>query len=154
MLESGGSGPGPRVVAKNIKLPFKIEYRMILPSLLIAPTDQMGRGVFTSEDIEADTVIEISPVIVMSGEDRQLLDQTLLHDYIFEWGPGGRSCCMALGYIPLYNHSYQSNCEYTMDYGEQLISIKTVRAIKAGEELFINYNGDWHNETPVWFDAR
>jgi len=127
---------------------------MILPNLVIAPTGQMGRGVFTSTDIDRDTVIEISPVIVMSREERKLLDQTLLHDYIFEWGHEGKNCCMALGYIPVYNHSYRSNCEYEMDYDQQLISIKTVRFIKAGEELFINYNGNWNNATPVWFDAK
>ena len=127
---------------------------MILPTLVIAPTGGKGRGVFTTEDIEKGTVIEIAPVIVMSREDRKLLDQTLLHDYIFEWGPDRGSCCMALGYIPIYNHSYRSNCEYEMDYGEALISVKTVRFIKAGEELSINYNGDWNNERPVWFDVR
>ena len=82
---------------------------MILPFLFIAPTDSMGRGVFTSEDIDAGVVIEIAPVIVMSGEERKLLDQTLLHDYIFEWGDDLQRCCMALGYVPVYNHSYQSN---------------------------------------------
>jgi SET domain-containing protein len=35
-----------------------------------------------------------------------------------------------------------------------LISIKTMRLIKAGEELFINYNGDWNNEKKIWFDAK
>jgi hypothetical protein len=40
-----------------------------------------------------------------------------------------------------------------MDYDDELITIKTVRAIKAGEELFINYNGDWNNAKPLWFDA-
>lgn len=114
----------------------------------------MGRGVFTSEAIEADTVIEISPVIVMSAEDRKHLDQTLLHDYIFEWGGKKNQCCMALGYVPMYNHSYRSNCEYEMDYENELIRIKTVRFIKKGEELFINYNGDWNDGKPVWFDAR
>lgn len=125
---------------------------MILPQLLIAPTADMGRGVFTSENIAKGTIIEISPVIVMSGEERKLLDQTLLHDYIFEWGDDCKSCCMALGFVPLYNHSYRSNCEYEMDFEEQVISIKAVRFIKAGEELFINYNGDWNNAAPVWFD--
>ncbi|HXB07860.1 MAG TPA: SET domain-containing protein [Puia sp.] len=125
---------------------------MILPTLFIAPTEDRGRGVFTSEDIAKDTIIEVSPVIVMSGEDRKLLDQTLLHDYIFEWGDRREGCCMALGYIPLYNHSYKSNCEYEMDFPEQMITIKSVRFIKAGEEIFINYNGDWNNATPVWFD--
>ena len=127
---------------------------MILPILFIAPTDQRGRGVFTSAAIARHTIIEISPVIVMSQEERKLLDQTLLHDYIFEWGEDTDQCCMALGYVPLYNHAYHSNCEYEMDYEQALITIKTMRAIKAGEELYINYNGDWDNETPVWFDMK
>lgn len=127
---------------------------MIMPFLFIAPTSSMGRGVFTSENIEAGTVVEIAPVLVMSGEERKLLDQTLLHDYIFEWGVKKDQCCMALGYVPVYNHSYKSNCEYEMDFEEDRISIKTVHFIKAGEELFINYNGDWNDKTPLWFAAK
>ena len=127
---------------------------MILPFLFIAPAEKMGRGVFTSFAIEAGTVVEMSPVIVMTGEDRKLLDKTLLHDYIFEWGGKKEQCCMALGYVPIYNHSYTSNCEYEMDFDNELISIKTVRLIKAGEELFINYNGDWNDSKPLWFEAR
>jgi SET domain-containing protein len=114
----------------------------------------MGRGVFTAEDIARDTVIEISPVIVMTGAERKLLDQTLLHDYIFEWGRDRRECCMALGYVPMYNHSYKSNCEYEMDFEQQLIRVKAVRRIAAGEEVFINYNGDWNEAKPVWFDQK
>ncbi len=114
----------------------------------------MGRGVFTSEDIDTGTVVEIAPVIVMSGEDRLLLDKTILHDYIFEWGEELDQCCMALGYVPVYNHSYESNCEYEMDFEQQQISIKTVRTIKAGEELFINYNGDWNDSKTLWFEAK
>ncbi len=127
---------------------------MLLPCLFIAPTSSTGRGVFTSENIEAGTWVEISPVIIMSGEERKLLDQTLLHDYIFEWGEEKDQCCMALGYVPVYNHSYQSNCEYEMDFEQGQISIRTVRFIKAGEELLINYNGDWNDSKPVWFDVK
>jgi SET domain-containing protein len=127
---------------------------MILPFLHIASAGANGRGVFTGENIEEGTVIEIAPVIVMSREDRRLLDQTLLHDYIFEWGNKSEQCCMALGYVPMYNHSFKSNCEYEMDFDHQLIRIKTVRFIKKEEELFINYNGDWNNSKPLWFDAK
>lgn len=109
---------------------------------------------FTSEDIDVGTVVEISPVIIMSNKERELLDQTLLHDYIFEWGDKKDKCCMALGYVPVYNHSYESNCEYEMDFEQELISIKTVRQVKAGEQLFINYNGDWDDPTPVWFEVQ
>jgi uncharacterized protein len=126
---------------------------MILPFLFFADTDKKGRGVFTSEDIPENTIIEISPVIIMDMNERKLLDKTLLHDYIFEWGHDKKQCCVALGYVSLYNHSYHSNCEYTMDFDEGLISIKTVHYIKKGEELLINYNGDWNNKTAVWFDV-
>lgn len=123
-------------------------------SLAIVKTSAKGRAVFTTAALKKNTIIEIAPVIVMSKKDRTHLDQTLLHDYIFEWGTKGDECCMALGYVPLYNHSYQSNCEYEMDFSKQLIKVKTIRAIEAGEELLINYNGDWNNKKPVWFDVK
>ncbi len=126
---------------------------MILPCLFIAPTGEMGRGVYTSEQLEPDTIIEIAPVIVMSAEDRIHLDKTPLHDYIFEWGDDGE-VCMALGYVPIYNHSYTSNCEYEMDYETARITIRTICPIAAGEELFINYNGEWNDEKPLWFEAK
>lgn len=110
-----------------------------------------GRGIFANEVINADTLIEEAPVIVMNLNDRQLLDKTLLHDYIFEWGED--KCCMALGYVSIYNHSYQSNCEYFMDFDNDLIRIITVRKIQVGEELTINYNGDWNNQKLIWFDV-
>ncbi len=127
---------------------------MILPVLFIAGTEKMGRGVFTSENIEAGTVVEVSPVLVMSNGERKHLDQTLLHDYIFEWGGNKDQCCMALGYVPVYNHSYRSNCEYEMDFDQEQISIRAVHFIKAGEELFINYNGNWDDSKPVWFEPK
>ncbi|HEY9363327.1 MAG TPA: SET domain-containing protein [Chitinophagaceae bacterium] len=117
------------------------------------PTLTKGRGVFTKEKVLSNTLIEESPVIVMSAEDRQLLDKTLLHDYIFEWGIDKNKCCMALGYVPIYNHSYASNCEYFMDFEKEIIQIKTVREIERGEELTINYNGDWNDGKKVWFDV-
>lgn len=122
----------------------------------MAETAGKGRGMYCEDPIPADTVIEVAPVIVMKGTDREHLDKTLLHDYIFEWTPEGeeKMCCMALGNIPIYNHSYTSNCEYYMDYEEQTMMIKTVRHIPAGEELTINYNGDWNDDKKVWFEVK
>ena len=123
------------------------------PYLYLATTASKGKGVFTLKKIPANTVIEIAPVIVMENKDRELLDKTLLHDYIFEWGPKSDKCCMALGWIPMYNHRYQSNCEYFMDFDAATMFIKTVVAIKPEEELTINYNGDWNDTEKVWFDV-
>ena len=137
-----------------LKAGFIFLRSMIHPSIYIDKSDQKGRGVFAKEPIPANTIIEASPVIVMSAEERKLLDQTLLHNYIFEWGADNKQCCMALGFVPVYNHSYKSNCEYEMNFENETIRIKTVRNIEAGEEPFINYNGDWNNDKKLWFDAK
>ncbi|MCB0698232.1 MAG: SET domain-containing protein-lysine N-methyltransferase [Chitinophagales bacterium] len=124
--------------------------------LHIANTEGKDRGVFTTEPIPANTVIEESPVIVMTATEKELLDKTLLHDYIFHWEPsaGDKGCCMALGYVPLYNHSPTANCEHSMNYEDDTIIIKTIRDIEVGEELTINYMGDWNSKEPVWFDVE
>ena len=127
---------------------------MLKPYLIVDYTTGKGRGVFTTERIPANTIIEIAPVIVMQKADRENIDKTLLHDYIFEWGKEKDKCAMALGLIPIYNHSYKSNCEYYMDFDDDLMMIKTVRVIKKGEELTINYNGDWDDGKKVWFDVK
>jgi len=126
---------------------------MIHPALYIDISEKKGKAVFTSAFINKQSVIEIAPVIVMNESDREFLDKTLLHDYIFEWGEDKKKCCMALGNIPIYNHSYTSNCEYFMDFDEEQIFVKTVRDIQPGEELTINYNGDWNNAEKVWFEV-
>jgi uncharacterized protein len=125
---------------------------MILPCLYIADSAQRGRGVYTSTGLHTGSILEVSPVIVMNGRERNLLDQTVLHDYIFLWGKDETECCLALGYVSIYNHSYQSNAEYEMDFEKSVITIQAVRDIKAGEEVFINYNGSWNDLKPVWFD--
>jgi len=127
---------------------------MIAPYLYIAASPIGARGVFTTEQIPESILIESSPVIVMSREERLLLDQTLLHDYIFEWGPNSEKCCLGLGFVSLYNHSYHSNCEYEMDYDLNEIRVRTIVPVQKGEELLINYNGNWNDAKPVWFDAK
>ncbi len=125
---------------------------MILSCLYIADSLNRGRGVFTGEHLPAGKLIEYSPVIVMSRQERLLLDQTVLHDYLFLWGVDETQCCVALGYVSMYNHDYLSNAEYEMDFSTRHISIRTVREIKKGEEISINYNGTWNDPKPVWFD--
>lgn len=128
---------------------------MIKPQIYVADTPGKGRGMFTRKSIKAGTLIETAPVIVMTHEERLHIDQTVLHNYIFEWQPDGQElCCMALGLIPMYNHAYRSNCEYYMDYDNNEIFVQAVRDIGAGEELTINYNATWDDETKIWFDAQ
>ena len=127
---------------------------MILPILYIMETGQRGRGVFTTEAIPAGTTIEIAPVIVLNPSERAVVDSTLLHDYIFEWGIDEKQAAVALGYVSIYNHSVDANCKYDMDFEHQTIQIQTKRDIAVDEELCINYNGDGITDKSVWFDLK
>jgi uncharacterized protein len=127
---------------------------MIKPYLYVNKTKEKGRGVFTKEAIPAGTQIEISPVLVLSGNDTSIVDKTKLHNYIFLWGVRETRSCIALGFCSIYNHAYDPNCEYEMDFDAETMAIKTRRDIKKGEELSINYNGDIEDKSPVWFDVK
>lgn len=125
----------------------------ILPSLYLKKSKGKGLGVFSTETIPAKRVVEKSSVIVMSPEDRKHVEKTFLQNYIFEWAEDNKSCCLALGYISMYNHSFEANCEYIMDFEKQTMVIKTLREIKEGDELTINYNGEWNNKNELWFEV-
>ena len=40
---------------------------------------------------------------------------------------------------------------YALEKG--MIEIKTMRKIEKGEELTINYNGNWNDDKKVWFEV-
>ena len=124
---------------------------MIQPFLTVAPSGSRGRGVFTTEDIPANTIVEMAPVLVLSKKERQVVEQTKLNRYIFEWGVSKTKGALALGFVSMYNHEYNANCEYEMDFAHELITIRTVGQIKKGEELSINYNAHPDDPTEVWF---
>ncbi|MCE3283094.1 MAG: protein-lysine N-methyltransferase [Chitinophagaceae bacterium] len=126
---------------------------MILPYLIVAPSGKKGRGVYTTKNIPAGTVIEISPVIVLSSTERLAIEETKLYNYIFEWGNSNKQGALGLGYVSLYNHSYEANCDYDMDFDNLLMTITTVKPVKKGSELCVNYNATPDDKTPVWFET-
>ena len=122
-----------------------------IASLYIAPSELHHRGVYTAADLAADNLIEICPVIVLEAEDRQLIHRSVLHDYYFSWGEDDKGAAIALGYGSLYNHSYQPNARYLVDFEMETISIYSIKDIAAGEEIKINYNGLPDDQSPLWF---
>src|SRR3954454_6199998 len=104
----------------------------MISSLTIASSPKRGRGVFTTKNLKKGAVIEISPVIVLTEKERKTIEKTLLFHYVFEWGDDKKKAALALGYISLYNHSYNANCEYEMEFGKKLMTIRTVKNIKKG----------------------
>lgn len=122
-----------------------------LPHIFFAPSKLGGRGVFTSEPIPKESLIEICPVIILPETELPIIHKTFLHDYYFLWGEEEKECAIALGFGSLYNHAYDANAEYIFDLDEKTIDFYSVRYIRAGEEITVNYNGESGDINPVWF---
>jgi SET domain-containing protein len=124
---------------------------MLLPTLYIKSSPGKGRGVFTTEAIEARTLIEIAPVIVLPEKDCKLIDKSFLYNYYFLWGDKRKNYAICLGYGSIYNHSYTPNCVYETYYDDEVMHFITIRDIAAGEELLVTYNQDPADKAPLWF---
>jgi SET domain-containing protein len=125
-----------------------------VPFLFIAESELGGRGVFTAEPLDEGDLIEICPVIVLPERELPIIHGTFLHDYYFLWGEAQKQCAIALGYGSLYNHSYEPNAHYLVDYEHGTIDFYCLKRIESGGEITVNYNGEPEVKTPVWFDKK
>ncbi len=121
--------------------------------IYVAYSERHGKGVFAARSIDAGAIIEICPVLLFPREQLAHMRQTVIDDYYFDWGTDGQWFAVALGYGSLYNHSYEPNAEYGMDFDALTIDVYCIRDIEAGEEITFNYNGDPGDQTKVWFEA-
>ncbi|MEL6924287.1 MAG: SET domain-containing protein [Bacteroidota bacterium] len=119
--------------------------------IYVAPSDIEGRGVFAAEDIAVGEIIEICPVVVLSKKDRKVVHETVLHDYYFRWGRKQKKAAIVLGYGSIYNHSFRPNAVYLRNQEAMTLDVICRKAIKAGDEITFNYNGDPKDESPLWF---
>jgi hypothetical protein len=105
----------------------------------ISPTLKI-RCLFAAKELKKGEVIERCPVILVDIKDEPHLEATALKNYYFEWN--SKYNAVALGYGSLYNHSYEANANFSLDFKNKQIVFKAVKDIKEGEEIFINYNGE------------
>lgn len=107
---------------------------------------------FCTEEILADSVIEICPIIVIPGEQaREIVRGYILYEYYFEWKKD--SIALALGYGSLYNHSSAPNTVFEADYKHQYIIFKATKDIPAGTEILVDYHAGNPDEQ-VWFEIK
>ncbi len=124
-----------------------------IPSLFVTTSKVHDRGVFTSADIAKGTLLEVCPVIIIPELEVDIIHSTILHDYYYYWGEEEKEAVIVLGFGSIYNHSYSPNVEAIPDYENKNFDYYALRDIQAGEEIFVNYNGDDSNaKDPLWFE--
>lgn len=119
--------------------------------LLVVTTPGKGRGVIAKQAFDVGDIVELVPVLVVDNGD--ILDETPLGNYVFNWPTSASAVAVAFGCGSLYNHSYAPNARYDkLVDGHGSIRFTAIKAIAAGEEICINYNGDPADQSPMWFD--
>jgi uncharacterized protein len=105
-------------------------------AVYVAPSPRSGYGVFAGRPFATGDILEECLVLLVSAENRALIDQTELRGYYFGWNDGA---AIALGCGSWYNHSRSPNAEHHKLLDRGMIVIQAVRSIAAGEEITIDY---------------
>ncbi|KAF2461420.1 hypothetical protein BDY21DRAFT_332042 [Lineolata rhizophorae] len=123
------------------------------PDLVLISNTPKGRGVFAARDIPGSTVLDVCPVLVLSAEENEdHIKKTSLYHYTYNWPLPVTDCnnrntitietrqAVIFGLGSLFNHSSRhQNVGWQRDLDQLLITYRTLRDIKAGEELCISY---------------
>ncbi len=112
-----------------------------------------GRGVFASQDIDKDEIIEICPMIEIPVDDVFVLQESILATYYFSFDDDRNLLAIVLGFGSVYNHSYEPNATYRKISKDKTLEFKAIKDIKKDEEIIVNYNsGNPHDKSQLWKD--
>ena len=96
-----------------------------------------GRGVFATRRFAKGDPVEVCPTLRLP--DSEVTGS--LGDYVFK-SIEDDEVLLLLGFGMLYNHSAEPNLEYFQD-DPDTITFVAARAVRAGEELTIDYGEEW-----------
>ena len=111
---------------------------------------EFNRGVFATCDIKKGQLLHEAPVVSYPNDQHQYIEKTILGDYAFEYGINHSA--VLLGYGMLFNHSYEPNATYEINFNNHSFDFFAFTDIKAGDEVLINYNGDVDDKEQLWFN--
>jgi SET domain-containing protein len=120
--------------------------------LAVEPADGKGRGVFATRDFAEGELIERCPVLIVPGDQAKRLNSTVLARYFFRWIRDTPIVAIPLGYGAIYNHSRTPNAAYHCRTSENWLDFVALSAIRAGEEILVNYGLSPDDPTPRSFE--
>ena len=102
----------------------------------VAPSAGAGRGVHALRAIARGEVIESAPALLVPKAESDDVLASFLEHYIFQTDDG-RHYVIGLGFTSLVNHAQRPNAEFFVTTSR--LTIVARRAIKAGEEITVDY---------------
>jgi len=111
------------------------------PKIRVGESTVAGRGVFAIEDISAEEILEECHFFLLDNGNFSTIDP-VLQEMVFAWPAhtDAHRFAVVLGGGTVYNHSYENNAKWDTDEVKCCFRFSATRDIKAGEEIFTNYN--------------
>lgn len=111
--------------------------------LYIAPSIKGGYGVFTSQFIPRDSIVEIARTLPINSQARKACKLLQLYDYNID----DKTTCISLGYGSMYNHNTDHNIDYF--YTVDKMFYITNRDVLPDSELYVNYGPYYFKQNNV-----
>ena len=114
--------------------------------ILVNDSPIHGRGIFSTEEISENDLIERCPIIKLDFPSKYHCDLKLL-DYVYakpckpceKCNNHGHELFMVLGYGMVYNHQDNANAIITFDYVNLIADIVAIKDIGKDKEIYISY---------------
>ncbi|RDI42083.1 SET domain-containing protein-lysine N-methyltransferase [Aquicella lusitana] len=109
-------------------------------SLIVKKSPTHGYGVFAGKKIKKNEIIEECYTIISKGGDK------VLEDYYFD--ARGKSA-IPTGFGIIYNHADEPNTGWSINVKTRIMTIKAIRTIQPGEEIFVSYGDEWFSSRGI-----
>ena len=118
-------------------------------------SDVHFRGVFSTQKIVKDQIIEECPLVPLSNRSKYHNDATIIN-YVYankncdcdECKKHGFMYYMVLGYGMLYNHEANPNAQWKFNYKEFIARLVALTDIEQSKEIFVSY-GEEQTTNPI-----
>ena len=146
---------GTRCISFSSDMKVNIDNQFFYPDVLVTCDDDLGDDYYTKAPIILVEVLSKSTrkmdksfKLAAYKTIPSLLEYVLIEQEFAEMVKAVREAERAIGVV---NYSLTEKQAKGKDFSRSLYVVKD---IKAGEELFINYNAEVDQESPVWFEQH
>jgi uncharacterized protein len=120
---------------------------------MVRNTKTMGRGVYAISPVAKDELIGVFPTVLIDAAQRPALENTVISQF---WFLGERDAALVMGFPELINHSDTANVghKFRQSATGEVAEFRALRAIQEGEQLFLDYGFDSHEDASRYFQKN
>lgn len=117
--------------------------KLLQKKLVVKKSPTHGYGVYAGKKIKKGEIIEECYIIISKGGDKTL------EDFYFDVKSKKGKYALFTGFGSIYNHSDDPNADYIINAKNRVATIKAVKTIPKGKEIFVTYGDEWFSSRGI-----